>query len=122
MICLIIVIVLRTNSTMFKQRLINEMMLYLDYCIYLLVIDEKSVNIITNNSNQFTVVCKDLDSDCLLSYESNKIISFLTFEPNTTTSISLEETDLSSARLLEISTFLNYTLIMWNLICPGINP
>ena len=118
MICLIIVIVLWTNSTI---RLINQM-LYLHYCIHLLSIDENAVNIITNSSNQFTVVCGDLNSGCLLSYESNKIISYLTFEPNTITSISIEVNDFSSARLLEISTFLNYTLIMWNLIYPGINP
>ena len=97
------------------------MMLYLHYCIHLLSIDGKAVNIITNSSNQFTVVCGDLHSGCLLSYESNKIISYLTFEPNTTTSISLEENDFSSARLFEISAFLNYTLIMWNIIYPGIS-
>ena len=79
-------------------------------------IDEKAVNIITNGSDQLTVVCGDLDNSCILSYESNKRV---TFEPNTTTSVSLEEINLSLG-FMEISTFLNGTQVVWNFIYPGI--
>ena len=62
------------------------MLLILDY---VLLTDKKDVIIVNNGSNQLTIVCGDLDSERFLSYESNKIISYLTSEPNTTTCFCL---------------------------------
>ena len=86
---------------------------------YVLLTDKEDVIIINNGSNQLTIVCGHVDSECFLSYESNKIISYLTFKLNTTTIVSLYN-NLSSAGLFEISTSLNNTQLVWICIFQGI--
>ena len=74
--------------------------------------DERTVNIV-NNRNNLTVVCGDVESHCILNYESNKTLKNVIFELNTTTNFSLKGIESSSTRLLEISPYLNSTQFIW---------
>ena len=80
--------------------------------------DERTVNVV-KNSNNLTVVCGDVDSHCILNYESNKTLNSVIFEPNTTTNFSLEGNNFS-LRLLEISTYYNSAQFVWTLNNKGI--
>jgi len=84
------------------------------YIFYLLP-GEATMDVVRNNSNQLTVVCGDLESDCFMSYESNNWISYMNFQPNTTTSVFLDEIKFSSVNYnIEISAYINSTHIVWN--------
>ena len=76
--------------------------------------DERTVNVV-NDSNNLTVVCGDVDSHCILNYESNKTLKYVIFEPNTTMNFSLKRVESFSTRLLEISTYFNSTQFVWYL-------
>ena len=80
--------------------------------------DERTVNVV-KNSNNLTVVCGDVDSHCILNYESNNTSNSVIFEPNTTTNFSLEGNNFS-LRLLEISTYYNSAQFVWTLNNKGI--
>ena len=78
--------------------------MWLILLLLFMLTDERTVSVAMNNSNYLTVDCGDVDSHCILNYESNKTLNSVIFEPNTTMDISLEENNYS-LRLLEISTF-----------------
>jgi len=77
------------------------------------------MDVVRNDSNQLTVVCGDLDSDCILSFKSNQILKYVNFEPNTTSTLSFEEKYFSSASFIEISSYLNSTQFVWVLNYSG---
>ena len=79
--------------------------------------DEKVFNVVRKTSdNKWTVACGDLDSICLLSYESNKVLKHFTFEPNTTTTVSIKESEF---RFVEISAYIESTRLVWDLSYTG---
>ena len=85
-----------------------------DCFTFIYVTDERSINVV-KNSNDLTVVCGDVESHCILNYESNKTLKYVIFEPNTSTKMfSLEGNVISSVRLLEISTYFNSTQFVWD--------
>jgi len=87
--------------------------------LYYFLTDESTIDVVRNEGNHFTVVCGNLDSDCLLSYEFNKTLKFTNIKPNTTTIFSLGGNDIFSASFIEISAYVNSTQLVWELYNPG---
>ena len=86
------------------------------YIIILMLTDEKMFNLVRMTNSKWTVICGDLDSLCLLSYESNKVLKHFTFESNTTTTVSIKESEF---RFVEISAYIESTRLVWDLSYTG---
>ena len=79
--------------------------------------DEKMFNLVRMTNSKWTIICGDLDSLCLLSYESNMVLKHFTFEPNTTTTVSIKDSEF---RFVEISAYIESTLqLVWDLSYTG---